>query len=127
MGKGAGTKRQRSFWVAMLVGIALVCVALGAGLLLWSRPQASKAQRALIEETTPRQRPISPPVSPGPAPAPASERPVPEVTQPARDPADKPRSNPEKGRRPARRTKGQDPARPRVPDSPEGILAPTFR
>ena len=127
IGKGAGTKRERSFWVAMLVGIALLSIALGAGLLLWSRPQASKAQRALIEETTPRQRPISPPVSPGPAPAPASERPVPEVTQPARDPADKPRSNPEKGRRPARRTKGQDPARPRVPDSPEGILAPTFR
>lgn len=127
IGKGAGTKRQRSFWVAMLVGIALLSIALGAGLLLWSRPQASKAQRALIEETTPRQRPISPPVSPGPAPASASEWPVPEVTQPARDPADKPRSNPEEGRRPARRTKGQDPAMPRVPDSPEGILKPTFR
>jgi serine/threonine-protein kinase len=127
MGKGAGTKRLRSSWVAMLVGIAFVCVALGAGLLLWSRPQASKAQRALIEETTPRQRPISPPVSPGPALAPAGERPTPEVTQPARDPADKTRSDPEKSRRPAGRTKGQDPARPRVPDSPDGILEPTFR
>jgi serine/threonine-protein kinase len=127
IGKGAGTKRQRSFWVAMLVGIALLSIALGAGLLLWSRPQASKAKRALIEETTPRQRPISPPESPGPALAPASERPTPEVTQPARDPADKTRSDPEKSRRPAGRTKGQDPARPRVPDSPDGILEPTFR
>jgi serine/threonine protein kinase len=131
MGKSAGTKRQRWSRLAMLVGIAFVCIALGAGLLLCSRPKASNAQRALIEETP--QQPIVPPVSPGPAPAavdpptPARQRPTPEVTQPARDPADKPRSNPEEGRRPARRTKGQDPARPRVPDSPEGILEPTFR
>jgi serine/threonine protein kinase len=125
-GKGGASKGPRPSRVAMLVGITLVCIALGAGLLLWSRPRVSKVPRPPFEEAPVWQQPISPPPAAIDKPRQLMEGRAAEEIQPVRGPDDKPPSNPERNRVPGRRSKVQDPASPRLLHSPDGTLKPTF-
>jgi hypothetical protein len=132
-GRGGTVNVRRSYRGPMLVGVALACIALVVGLLLWLvRPKGPEARRAPIEETPAREQPIPPPVAPFPAseatevPTPAAQRPAAEPAQPKLEPTDEHPSNLGKNHLPSRRSRSHDPASSRPFEPHEGVLQPTF-
>jgi len=124
---------QKSSRIGILVGVALACIALGVGLLLWFvHPKASQARRTPIEETPAREHALFPAGTPSLAPA-AVEMPAAVIPPsaaalalPKPGPIDKPSLNPEKVRALDGHTKVRAPASPR-PVQPHGdMLPPTF-
>ena len=128
---------QKSSHTMTIVGLTLACFALGAGLFFWlfrpSRPTASEAQRTPIEEMPSREQPIPPPAAPSPAPAaiatptPASPRTAAGPAQLIPAPTDKHPLSLGKNRVPSQRPEVQAPAIPLFPQSPEGLVKPTYK
>jgi serine/threonine protein kinase len=133
-GKRGTVKVHQVSHTGIVVGVALACFVLGAGLFLWLlRPPANQAQHTPTEETPAREPPIPPPVAPSPAPAaiatptPASQPTAAGPAQPKLGPAGKHPFNLGEHRVPNRGKEVLAPAIPLFPQSAEGILKPTYK
>jgi serine/threonine-protein kinase len=117
---------------AMFVGLTLACAALGAGLFLWFlRPTAGEAQRSPIEEAPAREVPIPPAAASTPIPAaiatptPAGPLPTVGLVPPKPEAIEKHPLGLGRKHVPSRRV--QAPDVPLFPQSPDGVIKPTYR